>query len=146
METSTIVILEALTRVGTQEYAGKVNNNPLIVKWIKKLIPSVTEDEVSWCSAAAFSVIETALPEADLSMVNASARSWLKYGEATTEPIPGDVVIFWRESLESWKGHVSFFVKETDKYIWVLGGNQGNSFNISPYEKSRLLGYRRHIA
>jgi len=35
------------------------------------------------------------------------------------------------------------YVRETEKFIWVLGGNQSDQVNIRPYAKSRLLTIRR---
>ena len=84
------------------------------------------------------------LKECDLPYQNTlNARSFLKLGEEVFTPRIGDVVVFWRESISSWKGHVAFFIKETNEYIYVLGGNQGNKVGINAYRKERLLSYRR---
>jgi uncharacterized protein (TIGR02594 family) len=71
------------------------------------------------------------------------ARSWLKVGEVVTEPKLGDVVVFWRESKSSWKGHVGLYINHDTNYIYCLGGNQSGSIRITPYPIDRLLGYRR---
>jgi hypothetical protein len=55
----------------------------------------------------------------------------------------GDIVVFWRESIKSWKGHVGFYIREKDGWIYTLGGNQANQVKISAYPKSRVLSYRR---
>ena len=72
-----------------------------------------------------------------------TARSWLSVGESTNTPKVGDVVVFWRESPKSWKGHVGFFIKETKNYVYVLGGNQRNMVCIKAYAKSRVLDYKK---
>ena len=71
-----------------------------------------------------------------------NARSWLKVGQRVSKPKLGDVVIFWRDNPNSWKGHVAFFVRETKNWVYVLGGNQNNQVKISAYPKHRLLQYR----
>jgi len=74
-----------------------------------------------------------------------NARSWLNIGEEVKEPQAGDVVIFWRESKNSWKGHVAIYVNhsENKKYINCLGGNQSNKVCIRAYKAEQLLGFRR---
>ena len=73
---------------------------------------------------------------------SASARSWLRWGKAIDDPIPGCVVVFWRGKPRGWQGHVALFVRETSTGIYVLGGNQNNKVCIKRYPKSRLLGYQ----
>ena len=100
-----------------------------------------TRDEVSWCSSfvcAMFEWNELRIP----STRSAAARSWLEWGNELSEPKRGAVVVFWRQSPDSWKGHVGFYIDETADSILVLGGNQGNKVSIKRYSKSRLLGYR----
>ena len=68
----------------------------------------------------------------------------MNWGEAVDDPQEGDVVVLWRESRDSWKGHVGFFSGYDDNGdIKVLGGNQGDSVSIKSYSKNRLLGFRR---
>ena len=58
------------------------------------------------------------------------------------------IAIFWRESPESWKGHVGIYINEDDGNIFLLGGNQGpnRSVMIQRYSMDRLLGYRRLLS
>lgn len=74
-----------------------------------------------------------------------NARSWLLVGEEIVDPKLGDIVVFWRESLESWKGHVGIFIgfSEDKRRVFCLGGNQRNKVCILPYDAERVLGYRR---
>ena len=51
--------------------------------------------------------------------------------------------LFWRESRNSWKGHVNIFIREEGDLIHCLGGNQGGLVQIVKYKKNRLLGFRR---
>ena len=74
---------------------------------------------------------------------NAAARSWLSWGEPIHDPVPGCVVVFWRDSPQSWAGHVALYVGEgPNNTVTVLGGNQGNSVCEANYDKRRVLGFR----
>ena len=72
-----------------------------------------------------------------------AARSWLKAGTFVDVPQMGDIVVFWRVKKDSELGHVGIFINEDGDYVNVLGGNQSGMVRISPYEKSRILDYRR---
>ncbi|WP_421873425.1 peptidoglycan-binding protein [Marinoscillum sp.] len=69
----------------------------------------------------------------------------MRVGQSTSDPEPGDVVVFWRESIESYKGHVGLFLGYSidQSRIYCLGGNQGNQVSISAQPANRLLGFRR---
>jgi hypothetical protein len=66
-------------------------------------------------------------------------------GKKVDVPEPGDVVVFWRESQESWKGHVGFFLgfSMDKKRVYCLGGNQGNRVSVSAYRANQVLSYQR---
>lgn len=75
-----------------------------------------------------------------------NARSWLVVGQsADNNPSPGDIVVFWREKPESWKGHVGIFLgfSKDGERVFCLGGNQGNQVSISAYPTDTVLGFRR---
>lgn len=131
----------ALSQFGIKEIVGS-KDNPEVLKYFDEIgfDGSKLKDETSWCSAFANWVAKKANKDYTKRL---DARSWLKVGKETNQPEPGDVVVFWRESPKSWKGHVGFYVNETKDHINVLGGNQSNQVKISAYPKSRLLGYRR---
>lgn len=130
----------ALTQVGIKEIVGR-KHNPEVLKYFKEIGHSwVKDDETAWCSAFANWICKKAgLPYTG----KLNARSWLKVGQRVSKPKLGDVVIFWRDNPNSWKGHVAFFVRETKNWVYVLGGNQNNQVKISAYPKHRLLQYRR---
>src|SRR4030042_359047 len=134
----------ALGEYGNMEFAGD-KNNPEILKYFndKDIIPNKnTSDEESWCSVSLrWCCKKAGLPYSDSKV----ARDWLNIGDPTTTPELGDIVIFWRELIDSWMGHVGIFVRELDGLIYTLGGNQGNMYCIKAYLKSRVLGYRRLV-
>ncbi len=132
---------KALSQYNIREIVGK-RDNPEVLKYFDALgyKGSKLKDETAWCSAFVnWCCKEAGLPYSG----KLTARSWLKVGMQVKKPKIGDIVIFWRESRQSWKGHVGFFIRETKNYIYVLGGNQSNKVCIKPYPKYRLLEYRR---
>lgn len=128
--------------IGMHETPGEANN-PIILSWFNDIGHKwVKDDETAWCSCfinwLAYSVRAERSGKLD-------ARSWLKVGKPVSSPEPGDVVVYWRESIQSWKGHVGLFIGYTQdhKGIWTLGGNQNNEVNYSVYPVSRILDFRR---
>ena len=133
----------ALSYYGLEEIKGEVDN-PKILDMAKSLgLRWYKDDETSWCGIFMGFIHQ----KCDLEIPDKpqGARNWLKIGEGVSEPNLGDVVIFWRESLNSWKGHVGLFISysEDKKYINTLGGNQSNRVQISKYKADQLLGFRR---
>ncbi|CAL2085172.1 TIGR02594 family protein [Tenacibaculum sp. 190524A02b] len=135
-------ILEiALSQIGIKEQAGE-QDNPEVLKYFDEIgfNGRKLHDETAWCSAFANWVAKTAGMQFTGKL---NARSWLKVGREVTSPQMGDVVVLWRESPNSWKGHVGFFIRKTNRHIYILGGNQRNSVCIIAYPINRLLQFRR---
>lgn len=132
----------ALREYGVEEIVGGLHN-PTILDYFRESGHAwVHDDETAWCSAFMNAM---ALRSGLEYTGKLNARSWLDVGEEISSPMIGDVVIFWRGSPDSWKGHVGIFINydEDGKKINVLGGNQGNKVCVSGYDKGRLLGFRR---
>lgn len=136
-------LIIALAEARQQEVKG-TQDNPRIIQYFNDLgfDGAKLKDETSWCSAYVNWVcLQAGLPRSN----KLTARSWLKVGhkvEKDQQEI-GDIVVFWRESPQSWKGHVAFYIREDKNWIYCLGGNQSNTVKVSAYPKSRLLEYRR---
>ncbi len=131
----------ALSQFGIKEIPGQ-EDNPQVLKYFDEIgfDGKKLKDETSWCSAFVNWICKkSGLPYTG----KLNARSWLNAGRKVYTPQLGDVVVFWRESPKSWKGHVAFFIRETKNWIYVLGGNQNNQVRISAYPRHRLLQYRR---
>lgn len=132
----------ALSQIGVKEIVG-LEHNPQILRYFDEIGHDwVDNDEMAWCSAFVNWVcIKNNLPMSG----KLNARSWLKVGvplEEGCEPEVGDIVVLWRVSKTSWKGHVGFFISNRNGYIYILGGNQGNEVCIRAYSEYRLLEYR----
>ncbi len=134
----------ALSQYGVKEIPGQ-ENNLKILKYFREIGHSwVTTDETAWCSAFVNWCAHMAGYERSGKL---NARSWIEVGDQIgvmgRVSSPGDIVVFWRESPDSWKGHVGLYISENEDNIHVLGGNQNNSVCIKEYPKNRLLTCNR---
>jgi uncharacterized protein (TIGR02594 family) len=127
--------------IGLKEIVG-IEHNEKIVSWFHDLgFRWIHDDETSWCSLTINWIAWKLGVERSMKL---DARSWLNCGSHANNPMPGDVVVFWRENINSWKGHVGLFMGFTNSKsgIYTLGGNQNNEINITIYPFERLLGIR----
>lgn len=133
----------AVPELGQKEISGP-EHNPTIVNYAKEAgFTWINDDETPWCSIFVNWVAKKAgLPTSN----KLNARSWLLEGQVVDNtPEPGDLVIFWREKPQSWKGHVGIFFgfSADGKRVYCLGGNQGNQVSVSAYLRDTALGFRR---
>ena len=131
----------ALTQYGVNEKEN-YEAHPQIVKYYES-IGYDSHDlarQPSWSSAFLNWVTKKAGYECSGKL---DARSWLRIGESTNLPCWGDIAILWEQSPESTEGHVGIFIKETRRYVYLLGGDQRNKVCIKAYPKNKVLDYRR---
>jgi uncharacterized protein (TIGR02594 family) len=133
----------AIAELGQKEITGP-GNNPVIVNYASEAgFTWVNDDETPWCSI----FVNWVAKKAGLQGSNmTNARSWLFTGlPVDCTPEPGDIVVFWRDQPDSWKGHVGIFFgfSMDGKRVYCLGGNQGNQVSLSAFPKETVLGYRR---
>lgn len=132
----------ASAEIGVKEISGANHNKRIITYAEEAGFSSIKDDETPWCSV----FMNWVAMKAGLETTNlANARSWLNVGIQVVNPEPGDVVIFWREDPNSYKGHVGIFMgySQDKTRIYTLGGNQSNMVSQSAYSASELLGFRR---
>jgi len=132
----------AAAEIGVKETKGD-SNTPRIVDYAKEAgFKNITDDETPWCSI----FVNWCCTKAGLQRTNkANAQSWLTVGLPVDNPVPGDVVVFWRENPKSWKGHVGIFTgySRDMKQVFTLGGNQKDSVSIQGFDAGKVLGFRR---
>lgn len=141
MDTQAPWMVPAEKLIGLQEVPGKKHNPVIVGMFARAGFAGVKDDETAWCAAFVISQLLDAgyrIPPG----VNLAARSLMKLPELSA-PIYGCVVVLWRESPTSWKGHTGFYVGagSDGKSVRVLGGNQSNSVSIETYPTSQVLGY-----
>ncbi|KAB8153417.1 TIGR02594 family protein [Kordia sp. TARA_039_SRF] len=130
----------ALNQFGVKEISGE-KDNPEVLKYFNDIgfDGTAMKDETAWCSAFMNWVALQANAERTNKL---NARSWLTVGVETKSPKQGDIVILWRESPSSWKGHVGVFIRKSKDKVYILGGNQNNQVNIKAYSAARVLAYK----
>jgi uncharacterized protein (TIGR02594 family) len=131
---------EAQNLVGTKEVLG-ARSSPLILDWAKDLDLHYPDDEVPWCGLFVAHCIGSTLPDEVLPSNPLGARQWEKFGDAT-EPRLGAVMVFWRESKSSGKGHVGFYTGEDSGAYRILGGNQTDKVCLTWVGKDRFVKAR----
>ncbi|MGO7403090.1 TIGR02594 family protein [Rhizobium ruizarguesonis] len=129
--------------LGVSEVSAPGEDNPRIRVYHATTHGGAMPDEVSWCSSYVNYCVEEAGGRGTDSK---AARSWLTWGHDVprNDWQEGDIVVFWRESPDSWKGHVAFLVNWDGERPFVLGGNQGNRISVDdPYPFRQILSIRR---
>jgi uncharacterized protein (TIGR02594 family) len=128
---------------GTKEIKGSKDNPVVVAFFAKSGHPEIKDDETAWCAAYVNAVLYEDNRVGTKSLL---AKSFLKLpdsDEVTGVPEYGDIVVLHRGSPSSWQGHVGFFIKWDDDYVYLLGGNQSDGVNISRYSRDRIAGIRR---
>lgn len=124
----------AKNEIGVKEFEGPADN-PVIIKYHDVTSLQATDDEVHWCSSFACWCMESAGIRSPRS---ARAKDWLDWGIPLNEGKLGCIVVFTRNG----GGHVGFYIDEDEDGIFVLGGNQNDSVNISYYGWENFLDFR----
>lgn len=132
---------EAVNLLGVLEQRGP-GDNPVILDWAAGLgISNYTSDDIPWCGLFVAHCIGSQMPSEAMPNNVLRARNWERFGRAD-RPCFGAVMVFWRTSLASGKGHVGFCWAEDDSCYHILGGNQSDSVSIARLSKDRLLEAR----
>jgi len=130
--------LENIFRVAQAEEGVHEKKNPEIVRQYHRSAGLNLSAHEAWCGSFANYVVNRAGFQGPANP--ARAKNWEAWGNATDKPAPGCVVLVERNAGSG--RHVSFFVKEDANNVYLLGGNQSNSVQVSKYPKSKLVGYR----
>ena len=131
---------EAQRLIGIKEDTSH-GSNPLIIGWGAAIHVDYRDDEIPWCGLFVGHCIASQLPEEALPSNPLGARNWARFGKSVT-PMPGAVMVFWRESKTSGKGHVGFYVSENADTYFLLGGNQGDQVKVQGTPKARFIEAR----
>jgi uncharacterized protein (TIGR02594 family) len=133
---------EAFRLIGTREQPG-AGSNEAIIGWAREInVLSYTDDDIPWCGLFVAHCIGSQLPRESLPNNPLGARQWEKFGHSEPAACLGAVMVFWRESRQSGKGHVGFYWAEDDGAYHILGGNQSDSVSVARLSKDRFLAAR----
>lgn len=131
----------AYEEFGTLEYPGP-DNNPRILEYFKKVSGGHKSDSIQWCAAGLNFALINAGYEGTGSPI---ARKFNGWGVKLEEPQKGCIVVMWRESRNSWQGHVTLFESWVDAektMFFGLGFNQQNKVGIDLFRTETVLSYR----
>jgi uncharacterized protein (TIGR02594 family) len=131
---------EAIRLIGLTEVRGP-GSNPVLIDFGMALELDYKNDDTPWCGLFVAHCIGSSLPNEALPTTPLLARAWRKFG-ISCAPQLGAVLVFWRESPNSSKGHVGFYHGEDASHYHVLGGNQSDAVNVRRIERSRFLSAR----
>jgi uncharacterized protein (TIGR02594 family) len=129
-------LTEARKHIGLTEVKGAAHNAEILKMWKDIKRAGIKDDETPWCAAFVGSMLERSGVR---STRFESAKSYLQWGYALTEPLLGCIVVFSRDG----GGHVGFLVGYDEKgNLLILGGNQSDGVNIRSFPVKRATGYR----
>lgn len=131
---------EARRLIGVREKVGP-GNNPVIIDWASNADIDYGDDEIPWCGLFVAHCMTSTLRDEPLPRNPLGARSWERFGAPCTEQL-GAVIVFWRERLDGWQGHVGLYAGQDNTAYHVLGGNQGDAVSITRIAKGRKLALR----
>lgn len=128
----------ARAELGVRPFAPG-ESNPRIVDYHRGTNVEGYDDKISWCS----SFVNWCLGNAGIvGTGSALARSWLNWGDPLAKPRLGCVTVLWRESPDSWKGHVGFFIRQQEHQVILLGGNQDGTVRELAYSDESVIAWR----
>lgn len=128
----------ARNELGVKEIKGKKHNKRVLQYHATSML-KYENDEESWCG----SFINWVMKEAGYKKtvrVPERAKAWKKFGKSVSEPTLGSIAVKSRKG----GGHVTFVIGKSKggKYLYCLGGNQGNAVTIKKYKKSEFTDFR----
>ena len=122
-------------------------SNDKILQWIRQVFPKWDDDStVAWCSIFINAMAKLCGLENTLQLEFPGLAKHWKYVGQPVDPADlrrGDIVVLWRESPTSWKGHITIFLRWEGETFVGLGGNQNNRVGVDIYPKSRIDFCRR---
>lgn len=74
-------------------------------------------------------------------------KGWLYKASPAQPPQPGDVIFWWREAIDSWKGHIGIVHSYENGFVHTIEGNRGDfPSKVSTYRYvlgriDQLLGF-----
>jgi len=131
-------MLEAEALLGEKEVRGKLANDKIVELYADVGHPNIVSDEVPWCAAfVGACLVRTNKPSTGTLL----ARDYLNYGKSLGKKPKLYSIGIMRRGNSSWEGHVGFVVDFNDTHVWLLGGNQKDSVNVTRYPRGQFLGF-----
>ena len=123
-------------------------------KWVRKYLNDLAPAGSSWCAGFVswcFSRNRNGIPfkysvGARSILYQFKKKGWAIAPGDDNEPQPGDIVVWWREQLAGWKGHIGIVHHVNDGMLYTIEGNKSNRVQGFDYVQERmkkLLGFGR---
>lgn len=145
------LVSAGLQYLGIKELPG-VKNNPVIMDWARGLGLSkiYKGDYLAWCGLAIAHLLRITakpLPDVKGDLYNYLRALYYKnwgYEVPIQDAQLGDLVILIREG----GGHVGICIgwSKDKKTIFLMGGNQSDTFSIAEFKADRIVAVRRYYA
>ncbi len=131
----------ARSELHTKEAPGDADNPKIVQYYADAGHPEVKHDATAWCSAALSSWLKRSGIKPSGSLM---AKSYLTFGSALTAPQVGCIAVLWRGSPNASTGHVGLVTSWTPTEVSILGGNQGETGEVSieTFPRYRVLAWR----
>ena len=128
----------ARKELGVKEIKGR-KHNKRVIKYHSTTYGKYKNDEVPWCgSFVNWVMLESGITETV--KFPERAKSWKNFGVIIDKPTHGCIAIKSRMG----GGHVCFVVGKSKKgkYLYCLGGNQGDAVTIRKYRADAFSDFR----
>ncbi len=121
-------------------------------RWVRKYLNGLAPEGSSWC-AGFVSWCFAQNPSGAPFTYTVGARdmlrqfkqqSWAREPNSGYEPLPGDIVVWWRVHAVGWQGHVGLVHQLKDGMLYTIEGNKSPQVQGFSYVSSRmeqLLGF-----
>lgn len=133
-------LITALGQLGQREVSGPSSNPTILLYRRQGKTPMGGDDgAVPWCAIFTNAMLETSGVAGSAS---AMARSYVSHAgfRKLAQPALGCIAVKSSNRGPA-SGHVGFYVGEDGLFIYLLGGNQNDEVNISPFRKKEFVGF-----
>ncbi len=122
-------------------------------KWVKKYLNGIVDPPANWCAAfVSYCFEQSGEMPFKYSLGARNIRNQLKkkgwtYEDVTVEPLPGDIVFWWRGRPKGWQGHIGLVWMVENGILHTLEGNKGafparvNTFQYVLSRMPKVLGF-----
>lgn len=124
----------ALALSGVREVPGP-GNSPVIAGWLMALRAWWSDDATPWCGTFAAHVMQRVGKPIPKHWYR--AKAWRDWGQACP-PAYGALCVLDRQG----GGHVFFMTRISPRFVWGIGGNQGDMVCEAKFDRARVIGFR----
>lgn len=122
---------------GQSEVTGEAANPEILALFREAGHAEIMSDEVPWCAAALTVVLKRAGMPAPVGFAALRAKTFEAWGS------PCDLRVGAIAVLKMSRGyHCGLVAGWTDTHVMVLGGNQSDAFNTTPFRRAHLVATR----